>query len=63
MAASVKSVANRISILSNLKRLTPRTYYTYTNEPAQPIQGKEPKWTSLENAFEGLKSGKVKVHN
>ncbi|XP_044271680.1 4-hydroxybutyrate coenzyme A transferase [Tribolium madens] len=57
MAATVKSVANRFSILSNLKRLTPRTYYTYTNEPAQPIKGKEPKWTSLENAFETLKSG------
>uniref|UniRef100_UPI0038B2ED53 hypothetical protein n=1 Tax=Staphylococcus aureus TaxID=1280 RepID=UPI0038B2ED53 len=59
MAAAVKSATSKFSILSSLKRLAPRTYFTYVNEPAQPIPGKEPKWTSLENAFEILKSGQT----
>lgn len=59
MAASVRSVSHKLSgALSSLKTLsTPRSYFTYTNEPAQPIKGKEPIWTTAEEAFQDLKSG------
>lgn len=56
--AGVKSAMNKVSVLSSLiRRAGPRNYYTYTNEPAQPIKGKEPIWTTLDNAFDILKSG------
>lgn len=56
------SVANRVStkvggFLGILKKTAPRTYYTYVNEPSQPIKGKQPKWVCAEEAFECLKSG------
>lgn len=59
MAASVRSVSHKLSgALSSLKTLsTPRSYFTYTNEPAQPIKDKEPIWTTAEEAFRDLKSG------
>lgn len=58
MAASVRGASSKFSgVLSSLKTLSaPRNYFTYTNEPAQPIQGKEPKWVSAEEAFQDLNS-------
>lgn len=59
MAASVRNVSHKLGgALSSLKTLsTPRSYFTYSNEPAQPIKGKEPIWTNAEEAFRDLKSG------
>ncbi|XP_023011497.2 succinyl-CoA:acetate/propanoyl-CoA:succinate CoA transferase [Leptinotarsa decemlineata] len=61
MAASVRSVGHKIGnlgVLSSLRTIsTPRNYFTYVNEPSQPIKGKEPKWTTAEEAFQDLKSG------
>lgn len=58
MATAAKQMSTKFGgVLSSLKKGTSRTYYTYVNEPAQPIKGKEPKWVSAENAFEALKSG------
>lgn len=46
------------SVISTLgKRSAPRNYYTYVNEPAQPLPNKNPKWVSAEEAFQDLKSG------
>lgn len=43
-----------------LKAILPsRTYFTYVNEPAQLVKGKEPKWVTAEEAFQDLKSGNV----
>lgn len=55
-----KSISNKLNgILSTIKRSsTPRTYYTYINEPTHPIPGKEPKWVECpQHAFEKLESG------
>lgn len=51
----VAKLGNVVSTLS--KAAACRSYYTYSNEPSQPIKGKEPKWTTAEDAFELLKSG------
>lgn len=61
MAVSVRGVSHKFGgVYSSLKTLSvPRNYFTYTNEPAQPIKGKEPKWTTAEDAFQDLKSGKL----
>lgn len=49
-------------LLTSLKAVSsPRNYFTYTPEPAQPIKGKEPKWTTAEEAFQDLKSGIIKL--
>ncbi|XP_056635348.1 4-hydroxybutyrate coenzyme A transferase [Diorhabda carinulata] len=60
MAVSVRGISHRLGHLSGVLstvKIFPRTYFTYTNEPAQPIKGKEPKWTTAEDAFQDLKSG------
>lgn len=60
MATAAKQMSTKFSnVLNSLKKGSGRSYYTYVNEPAQPIKGKEPKWVSAENAFEALKSGKI----
>jgi len=63
MAAAATRVSSKVgNILSVLKNTAPRSFYTYTNEPSQPIKGKEPKWVSegnAEQAFECLQSGMV----
>ncbi|XP_060528877.1 4-hydroxybutyrate coenzyme A transferase [Cylas formicarius] len=38
---------------------TSKNYFTYVNEPAQPIKGKEPKWVAPEEAFSELQSGQT----
>ncbi|KAF7271656.1 hypothetical protein GWI33_015505 [Rhynchophorus ferrugineus] len=59
MAVSLRSLTNKISSRAlPLKAVSAsRTYFTYVNEPAQPIKGKEPKWVSPEEAFQDLQSG------
>ncbi|CAH1171100.1 unnamed protein product [Phaedon cochleariae] len=59
MAASIRSVRKFGSVFSTLRVTSSasRTYFTYVNEPSQPIKGKEPKWTTAEDAFQDLKSG------
>lgn len=42
-----------------LNRKPARNFFTYVNEPAQPLPGKEPKWVSADKAFECLKSGQT----
>lgn len=40
--------------------LAKRSYYTYVNEPAMPLKGKEPKWCDKpEDVFEKLDSGQT----
>lgn len=60
MAASVRGVTTKFGgVFSPLKTAAAaRNYFTYTNEPSQPIKGKEPKWTTSDEAFQDLKSGK-----
>ena len=36
-----------------------RSFYLYSPEPFHPIQGKEPKWTTAEEAMEIVTSGKL----
>lgn len=57
--SSAKLVAFRFGgVLSTLKNVQGRpSYHTYSPEPALPIKGKEPKWTTAEEAFDILKSG------
>ncbi|KAK9729806.1 Acetyl-CoA hydrolase/transferase N-terminal domain [Popillia japonica] len=65
MASAIKQINyNKFgSVLSALQKSTPRNYYTYVREPAQPIKGKEPKWTTAKEAMVDLKSGNtVFVH-
>lgn len=57
MASAIKQINKFSSVLSTLKKTAPRTYYTYVREPAQPIKGKEPKWTTAKEAMVDLKSG------
>lgn len=59
MAVSVRNMSQKLGgVYTSLKTVsTSRNYFTYTNEPAQPIQGKSPKWVSAEEAFQDLKSG------
>lgn len=59
MAVSLRGLTSKISCRAlPLKAVSAsRTYFTYVNEPAQPIQGKEPKWVSAEEAFQDLQSG------
>lgn len=60
MACTAKHVVSKLgnAVVSTLSKATAcRNYYTYTNEPSQPIKDKEPKWTNAESAFELLKSG------
>lgn len=59
MAVSVKNVSRKFGgVYTSLKIVSSsRNYFTYTNEPAQPIQGKSPKWVSAEEAFQDMKSG------
>lgn len=59
MASSAQSVAGLRKILGLTKVLPKRNYFTYTPEPAQPIKGKEPCWTTAEEALSVLKSGDV----
>ncbi|XP_017777428.1 PREDICTED: 4-hydroxybutyrate coenzyme A transferase [Nicrophorus vespilloides] len=56
-SAAVNNVSKFGSFLSHIKKISPRTYYTYVNEPAQPIPGKEPKFVTPDQAFEKLQSG------
>lgn len=64
MTTVVKQVCNRYGgVLFALKSKGRRSYYTYSNEPAQPIKGKEPEWVTAKQAFEGLlKSGKINFY-
>ncbi|CAH0555922.1 unnamed protein product [Brassicogethes aeneus] len=59
MAASVRGVTSKINgVFSSLKAISsPRNFYTYSNEPAQPIKGKDPKWVEAADAFACMKSG------
>ncbi|XP_022918145.1 succinyl-CoA:acetate/propanoyl-CoA:succinate CoA transferase [Onthophagus taurus] len=57
MASAFKNFNKFGSVLSTLKKVSPRNYYTYVKEPAQPIKGKEPKWCSAQEAFTDLQSG------
>ncbi|XP_028144064.1 4-hydroxybutyrate coenzyme A transferase [Diabrotica virgifera virgifera] len=62
MAVSVRGFSHRIGHLSSVLatvKSSPRTYFTYTNEPSQPIKGKEPKWCTPEEAFQDLQSGQT----
>ncbi|ENN70306.1 4-hydroxybutyrate coenzyme A transferase [Dendroctonus ponderosae] len=61
MAVSLRSLSSKLGgAFSPLKLVsTSRTYFTYVNEPAQPIQGKEPKWCTAEEAFQDLQSGQT----
>lgn len=56
--AAVRRASQKFGgVLSTLKTLsTPRSYFTYTKEPSQPIKGKEPKWVTAEEAFQDLQS-------
>lgn len=60
MAVSVRNVTQKIGgVYTSLKSVScSRNYFTYTNEPSQPIQGKSPKWVTPEEAFQDMKSGK-----
>lgn len=57
MASAIKQINKFSSVLSTIKKSSPRSYYTYTREPAQPIKGKQPKWTTAKEAMVDLKSG------
>lgn len=63
MASVATRMPNKVgTFLSILKKITPRTYYTYSPEPAQPIKGKQPEWINpehAETAFKCLKSGNI----
>lgn len=61
MAVSVRNVSQKFgNVYTSLKTVSSsRNYFTYTNEPSQPIEGKCPKWVSPEEAFQDLKSGIV----
>lgn len=41
---------------NNLKRMSANSYFTYSPEPAQPLN-KDPKWTTAEDAVSCIKSG------
>lgn len=58
MASSIKSIT-KLQKIFNITKVYPknRTYFTYSLEPAQPIKGKEPIWTTGEEALSILKSG------
>lgn len=60
MAVSVRNVTQKFGgVYTSLKSVScSRNYFTYTNEPSQPIQGKSPKWVTPEEAFQDMKSGK-----
>lgn len=59
MAVSVRNVTQKFgSVYTSLKSVScSRNYFTYSNEPSQPIPGKSPKWVSPEEAFQDMKSG------
>lgn len=59
MAISLRSISNKFLSVFIPRRIvsTLRTYFTYVNEPSQPIKGKEPKWVTAEEAFQDLKCG------
>ncbi|CAG9760113.1 unnamed protein product [Ceutorhynchus assimilis] len=61
MAGSLRTFSSKFgAAYSPLKIVSSsRTYFTYVNEPAQPIKGKEPKWVSAEDAFQDLQSGQT----
>lgn len=61
MASVAKHVTNKLGgvVTTLTKASASRNYYTYVNEPSQPLKGKEPKWTTPEDAFELLKSGEI----
>ncbi|XP_066252958.1 4-hydroxybutyrate coenzyme A transferase [Euwallacea similis] len=61
MAVSLRGLSCKFGgIFSPLKiASTSRTYFTYVNEPAQPIKGKEPKWCTAEEAFQDLQSNQT----
>jgi hypothetical protein len=40
---------------------TPRSYYTYSPEPAQPLN-RDPKWVSAKEAVQCIKSGKEIIY-
>uniref|UniRef100_A0A1W7R9E6 4-hydroxybutyrate coenzyme A transferase n=1 Tax=Hadrurus spadix TaxID=141984 RepID=A0A1W7R9E6_9SCOR len=70
MAMAVRSIRVAARYLSkslqkkktNISYSAFQTYYTYTNEPSQPLERK-PKWTSAEEAVSLIKSGNtVFVH-
>lgn len=59
MSVSLRSLSSKIGAFGPLKIASAsRTYFTYVNEPAQPIKGKEPKWVTPEEAFQDLQSSK-----
>lgn len=60
MTSAAKQVSKKIGgVLFSLQNSGRRTFYTYSNEPTQPLKGKEPQWVTAEEAFQkSLKSGK-----
>jgi hypothetical protein len=40
---------------------TPRSFYTYSPEPAQPLK-RDPKWVSAKEAVQCIKSGKEIIY-
>lgn len=64
MAVSVRNVSQKFgSVYTSFKTVSSsRNYFTYTNEPAQPIQGKSPKWVTAEEAFQDMKSGNIFIN-
>lgn len=59
MSVSLRSLSSKIGAFGPLKIASAsRTYFTYVNEPAQPIKGKEPKWVTPDEAFQDLQSSK-----
>lgn len=58
---ALRNISNKFGgVYAPLKAVSAsRTYFTYVNEPSQPIKGKEPKWVSAEEAFQDLQSGQT----
>lgn len=59
MSSAVKQVSRKFGgALLNFKKSGRRTFYTYSNEPSQPLKGRAPEWVTAEQAFDKiLKSG------
>ena len=54
---SPSRLATVITGRPSINNLARRTYYSYVNEPAHPVPGKKPKWSSAAEAVSAVKSG------
>lgn len=55
-----RNVTKKINLLSKITNFSKgKLYHSYVAEPSHYIPGKEPKWTTLDKAFEVLKSGNL----